>query len=422
MKSDISGFRNLSHEGRIQKIKEFANLTDEEVNLLKKTGSMDLDTASRIIENVIGTFELPLGIATNFIIDGKEKIIPMVLEEPSVVAAASYSAKLTRPVGFQTNCDDPIMIGQIQVVDVENLEKAKGNILKNKDEIIRKANDKDPVLIKHGGGVKDIEVRIIETPKGRMLIIHLLVNVSDAMGANIINTMAEHVSSYIEELTNGHVRLRIVSNLAKYRIARSNVVWTKESLTTNDYKGEDVIDRVLDAYAFACGDEYRCSTHNKGIMNGIDAVTIATGNDFRAVEAGAHAFASLNGYKPLTYYEKDADGNLVGSIELPLAVGTVGGSIRSNNIARISLKILDVKSSKELAGILASIGLAQNFAALRALATDGIQKGHMKLHAKNIAVIGGAEGDKIDLIAERMIKENKISVDRVKEILSELGD
>jgi len=419
-RSDISGFKDFDHEEKVNKVKEFASLTEEEVALLQKTGSMDIETASRMIENVIGTFELPFGVATNFLIDEKDYFIPMVLEEPSVVAAASHAAKLARPAGgFKTNCDGPVMIGQIQVIGLEDYEKAKKYVIENKQEIISMANAKDPTLIRYGGGVKDVEARIIETPKGKMLIVHLIVNVSDAMGANIINTMTEHISPYIEKLTGGSVRLKIVSNLAVYRLARAKAVWTKESLTKKGFDGEDIIERILDAYAFACGDEYRCTTHNKGIMNGVDAVTIATGNDFRAVESGAHAYASFKGnYKPLTHYERDENSNLVGTIELPLAIGTVGGSTKSNNIAKIALKILGTKTSKELAGVFASVGLAQNFAALRALATEGIQKGHMRLHAKNIAITAGAKDDDVDLIAQKLINENNISVDRARKILS----
>jgi len=421
MRSDISGFRKLTHEEKLQKVKEFAGLEEEDVALIRKTGSMNIDTASRMIENVLGTFELPFGVATNFLIDGKDYLIPMVLEEPSVVAAASYAAKLARPSGgFKTRCDEPIMIGQIQVVGLDDLEAAKKAVFREKQELIEKANRKDPILIKYGGGVTDLDARIIETPKGRMLIVDMFVNVSDAMGANIINTMAEYISSDIEEITGGAVRLCIVSNLAVKRLARASAVWKKESLEIKGLKGEDVVDRILDAYAFACGDPYRCSTHNKGIMNGIDAVTLATGNDFRAVEAGAHSYASFNTqYKPLTHYEKDEEGNLVGMIELPIAVGTVGGSTRTNDMARIALKILGVKSSKELASVLASIGLAQNFAAIRALATEGIQRGHMKLHAKNIAVMAGAEDDNVERVTQKMIEENNISVDRAREIVKE---
>ena len=415
-RSDISGFYKLPIEERLRLLKDFAGLTDEEVNILKKTGALELDSANRMIENVVGTTELPLGIATNFLINGKDYLIPMAIEEPSVVAAASYAAKLARPKGgFNTNSTEPIMIGQIQLVSVNDIEKAAQEILNKKEEIIELANKQDPILIKFGGGVKDVEVRKINTKRGEMLVIHLLVDVRDAMGANAVNTMAEAVAPFLEEITGGKARLRIISNLADRRIARAKAIWSKDIL------GEELVEGILDAYAFAEADQYRCTTHNKGIMNGIDAVVIATGNDFRAVEAGAHSYAARNGkYRSLTKYYKNEDGDLVGEIELPVAVGTVGGATRTHPIAKIALKILGVKTAKELGEIIAAVGLAQNFAALRALASEGIQRGHMELHATNIAVLAGAKGDEIDEVAEQMIKEGNINVQRAKEILEEM--
>ena len=415
-RSDISGFYKLPIEERLRLLKDFAGLTDEEVNILKKTGALELDSANRMIENVVGTTELPLGIATNFLINGKDYLIPMAIEEPSVVAAASYAAKLARPKGgFNTNSTEPIMIGQIQLVSVNDIEKAAQEILNKKEEIIELANKQDPILIKFGGGVKDVEVRKINTKRGEMLVIHLLVDVRDAMGANAVNTMAEAVAPFLEEITGGKARLRIISNLADRRIARAKAIWSKDIL------GEELVEGILDAYAFAEADQYRCTTHNKGIMNGIDAVVIATGNDFRAVEAGAHSYAARNGkYRSLTKYYKNGDGDLVGEIELPVAVGTVGGATRTHPIAKIALKILGVKTAKELGEIIAAVGLAQNFAALRALASEGIQRGHMELHATNIAVLAGAKGDEIDEVAEQMIKEGNINVQRAKEILEEM--
>ncbi|RLE28859.1 hydroxymethylglutaryl-CoA reductase, degradative [Candidatus Acetothermia bacterium] len=415
-RSDISGFYKLPIEERLRLLKDFAGLTDEEVNILKKTGALELDSANRMIENVVGTTELPLGIATNFLINGKDYLIPMAIEEPSVVAAASYAAKLARPKGgFNTNSTEPIMIGQIQLVSVNDIEKAAQEILNKKEEIIELANKQDPILIKFGGGVKDVEVRKINTKRGEMLVIHLLVDVRDAMGANAVNTMAEAVAPFLEEITGGKARLRIISNLADRRIARAKAIWSKDIL------GEELVEGILDAYAFAEADQYRCTTHNKGIMNGIDAVVIATGNDFRAVEAGAHSYAARNGrYQSLTKYYKNEDGDLVGEIELPVAVGTVGGATRTHPIAKIALKILGVKTAKELGEIIAAVGLAQNFAALRALASEGIQRGHMELHATNIAVLAGAKGDEIDEVAEQMIKEGNINVQRAKEILEEM--
>ncbi|MEM5835275.1 MAG: hydroxymethylglutaryl-CoA reductase, degradative [Candidatus Aenigmatarchaeota archaeon] len=414
--SDISGFYNLSIEERLRILRDFCNLTDDEVKLLKNTGALGLDIANRMIENVIGVQHLPLGIATHFLINGKEYFIPMAIEEPSVVAAASYAAKLARPGGgFKAEASDSLMIGQIQIINIKDIENAKKKIMEKKEELIKIANETNPTLISYGGGAKDIEIREINTIRGKMLILHLIVNVADAMGANIINTMCEAIAKRIEDLTNGKVRLRIVSNLATKRIAKAKAIWKKDVI------GEEVVEGVLDAYAFALADEYRATTHNKGIMNGIDAVALACSQDWRAIEAGAHAYASLSGrYLPLTKYEKDEEGNLVGEIELPLQVGIVGGATRTNEIAKIALKILGVSSAKELAEVMASVGLAQNFAALRALATEGIQRGHMELHARNLAIMAGAKGNLIEKVVEIMIKDGKISFENAKRILSEI--
>jgi hydroxymethylglutaryl-CoA reductase len=416
LKSKLTGFHKLGPDDKLQVIKEFSNLTDEEAGLLKKTGALDIDAAGRMIENVVGTTEMPFGVATNFLINGRDYIIPMVLEEPSVVAAASNAAKLARPRGgFSASSDDPLMIGQIQLVGVENIEESKKKIMLNKEKIFDMANKCDSILVKFGGGVRDIEIKDFDTKRGKMLVVHLVVDVRDAMGANAVNTMAERVAPFLEELTGGKVRLRIITNLADRRLARSKAVWDKDVL------GEDTIDRILDAYELAENDQYRCTTHNKGIMNGIDAIVIATANDFRAIEAGAHSYAARSGrYEPLTKYEKDEEGNLVGTIELPLALGLVGGATRTHPIAKIAVKIIGAKSTKELAEVVASVGLAQNFAALRALSTEGIQKGHMKLHSRNIAIIAGASEDQIDDVSNRMVEENNISAGRAKEILDEM--
>jgi hydroxymethylglutaryl-CoA reductase len=413
MKSDISGFHKLSPEEKAERVKQFAGLTEQEMETLRKTGALDFETANRMIENVIGTTEFPLGIATNFLINGRDYLIPMAIEEPSVVAAASYAAKLARPGGgFRTSSTPPVMIGQIQLLGIKDPNLAKQNILLKKQDILDLANTKDPVLVKFGGGAKDLEINILETKRGRMLIVNLLVDVRDVMGANAVNTMAEAISPLLEEITEGEARLRIISNLAVKRLARARAVWNKSAI------GPDTVERVLDSYEFAANDQFRCTTHNKGAMNGVDAVTIATGNDFRAIEAGAHSYAARGGsYKPLSKFHKDREGNLVGEIELPVAVGIVGGSIRTNPVARISLKILGVKTASELGEILAATGLAQNFAAMRALSTEGIQRGHMGLHAANIAVQAGAKGEDIERIAKRMIKEKNINVNRAKELL-----
>jgi hydroxymethylglutaryl-CoA reductase len=317
--------------------------------------------------------------------------------------------------GFFTDFTAPLMIGQIQLVDVKNPYLAKFEILKNKEEIISKANECDPILLKLGGGCKDLEVRIIDTIFGKMVVVHLLVDVRDAMGANAVNTMCEKVAPIIARIAGGRALLRIISNLAVYRLARAKAVFRKEVIG-----GEEVVDGIMKAYAFAEADPFRCATHNKGIMNGISALMIATGNDFRAVEAGAHGYSAINGYKPLTKYEVDKKGDLVGFIELPIQAGVIGGATQTNPIARICLKILGVKSSEELARVAAALGLAQNFAALRALATEGIQRGHMELHARNIAIMAGAKGKEIDIVAEKMVRDGKVRLDYAKEILEKI--
>jgi hydroxymethylglutaryl-CoA reductase len=415
--SRIPGFYKLSPEERLAIVKDFANLSDDEVTLLKSMGGLSLETANRMIENVIGAIAIPLGVAVNFLINGKEYIIPMAIEEPSVIAAASHAAKLARSKGgFKANCLESTMIGQIQIVGVDNLTNAEEAIIVNKETILAEANKQDPILTSLGGGAKDLIIKKIKTTRGSMLIIELLIDCKDAMGANVVNRMAEAVAPLIESFTGGKVLLRIVSNLAVKRLARATVTISKEELG-----GEDVVDAILDAYAFAASDPFRAATHNKGIMNGIIAVLLATGNDTRAVEAGAHAYASLSGrYLPLTTWEKNTDGDLVGKIELPMAVGIIGGATH-HPIARVCLKILNVKSAREFASVLAAVGLAQNLAALRALVTEGIIKGHMRLHARNVAMQAGARGHMVDIIAEKMIKEGNIRLDRAKELLKKIS-
>ena len=367
--SRIPGFFKLSPAERLQKVKEFANLTEEEIQILANTGCLNMEQVDRMIENVVGTIPIPIGIGVNFLINDQDKLIPMAIEEPSVVAAASNAAKMARQKGgFWTSSTDPIMIGQIQAVDIPDPYSAKMRILAKKEEILKLANEQDPVLVKFGGGAKDLQVRIIETIKGTMVITHLLVDCRDAMGANAVNTMAEAVAYLIEEITGGRVFLRIISNLASHRLARATAIFSKEALG-----GEEVVDGILQAYAFALADPFRAATHNKGIMNGVIALILATGNDHRAIESGAHAYAAITGqYIPLTTWEKNKDGDLVGAIEIPMAVGTIGGATKSHPIARIALKILDVKTASELGEIIAAVGLAQNLAALRALQLDCI--------------------------------------------------
>ncbi|RLG02630.1 MAG: hydroxymethylglutaryl-CoA reductase, degradative [Thaumarchaeota archaeon] len=415
--SRIPGFYKLTPEERLKKVAEFADLTQEEQDLLRRFGALDEATANRMIENVIGAFQLPLGIAVNFLINGKDYMIPMVIEEPSVVAAASNAARMTRAGGgVYTQSTESLMIGQIQLVGVKDPYGARLEVLRNRDEILELANECDPVLVKLGGGAKDLEARVIETRLGPMLIVHLIVDVKDAMGANAVNTMAEAVAPKLASITGGRFRLRIISNLADRRLVRA---WTR--IPPEAVGGREVAEGIVEAWAFADADPYRAATHNKGIMNGVDAVVIATGNDWRAVEAGAHAYACrLGRYKPLSTWELDEKGNLVGTLEMPLAVGTIGGATRTNPLARISLKILGVKSARELAEIIGAVGLVQNLAALRALAAEGIQAGHMSLHAKNIAVMAGAVGDEIDRVAEIMVREKCVRVDRAKEILEKL--
>jgi hydroxymethylglutaryl-CoA reductase len=417
MKSRIPGFYKLSPEERLRVVKELAGLSDEEEATLRNAGSLGLELASRMIENVIGGFTLPLGIATNFRINGRDYLIPMALEEPSVVAAASNAAKMARARGgFRASATEPRMIGQIQLVEVPDLARAKKNIIADKEGILGLANEQDPVLVRLGGGAKDLELRELDTKLGKMLVVHLIVDCRDAMGANAVNTMAEAVAPRLERLSKGKALLRIISNLAVHRLARAKAIFAKEAVG-----GSEVVDAILKAYAFAEADAYRCATHNKGVMNGIVALALATGNDTRALEAGAHAYAAMGGrYKPLTRYHKNSDGDLVGEIELPIAVGVVGGATAVHPAAKVNLKILGVKTASELAQVMASVGLAQNLAALRALATEGIQRGHMSLHARNIAIMAGAEGELIDLVAERLVAEKKVRIDRAKEVLREL--
>ena len=414
-KSKISGFYKLPVEKRVEIVKKFADLSDKESKLF--SSCLDIEIADRMIENVLGTFEFPIGVAVNFKINGEDKLIPMAVEESSVVAAASNAAKIARlKGGFTAECSEPIMIGQLQLLDVEDVATSVEEILNHKKQLLELANAQDKTLVDLGGGAKDLEVRILNSPLGKMIVTHIHVDVRDAMGANAVNTMCEALAPMLEELTGGRIRLKILSNLADKRLARAKAVFDKDKIG-----GEKVVDAFLESYTLASIDPYRAATHNKGIMNGIDALIIATGNDFRAIESGAHAYAARNGqYTSLTKYHKDKDGNLVGEIELPVAVGIVGGASNIHPKAKLCKKILGIKTASDLGEIVASLGLAQNFAAVYALSTVGIQKGHMKLHAKNIAVMAGAKGKEIDKIAEQMIKEEKIKIDRAKEILKEI--
>jgi len=418
-RSDISGFYKLSIDERQKLLSELVDLNQDDLEILSTFGYFQPAQIDNLIENVVGSYQLPLGLAFNFKINDKDFIIPMVIEEPSVVAAASNAAKMARKHGgFHSDEVKPIMISQIQITQLKDIEVAIESLKKSKELLLKIANEQDPILNKLGGGAQDIEIREIHTNKGKMLILHLLVNVLDAMGANVVNTMAEAISPKIEEICGGKIYLRIVSNLATHRLARSRATFDKEMLG-----GTEVVEGILNAYEFALADPYRATTHNKGIMNGIVALTLATGNDTRAIESGAHAFASISGkYSPLTKFKLDSDGNLIGEIEVPLALGIIGGMTKIHPMARLALKILNVKSASELSQVGAALGLAQNVAALRALASEGIQKGHMSLHSRNIAKLAGVPDDLIEKVSKNMIKDKKIRVDYAKEILKKINE
>ena len=413
--SVVSGFYKLSVEKRREFISQFMNLNDEDAKVF--SSCLDIATADRMIENVLGIFELPLGVAVNFLINGKDYVIPMATEESSVVAAASNAAKIARiKGGFSTTCSKPLMIGQLQVLHVRDVVGGAQELLQQKEQLLKLANAQDKVLVDFGGGAEDIEVRILDSPLGKMIVAHLIVDVRDAMGANAVNTMCEALAPILEEITAGKVRLKILSNLADKRLVKATAIFDKEKMG-----GDDVVDAFLESYTLASIDPYRAATHNKGIMNGIDALIIATGNDFRAIEAGAHAYAARSGqYTSLTSYHKNKDGDLVGEIELPMAVGVVGGAANMHPKAKLCRKILGIKTAQELAEVVASLGLAQNFAAVFALSTVGIQKGHMSLHAKNIAVMAGAKGDEIEQLAEHLIQNGKIKLDHAKDLLGKM--
>ena len=421
MTSRIPGFYKMTVEERRRTLKEARDLSNEQIAELAKNAPLSIETADNMIENVIGTFQLPLGLGLNFFINEKDYVVPMAIEEASVVASASHIAKIVRDAGgFTTEATERVMIGQIQVVGCTDFQGAKKKVLENKQIIIDAANDAYPSIKARGGGVEDLEVRILneesDSPYEKMLIAHLFVDTRDAMGANIINTMAEAVAPLIEELTEGKVYLRILSNYADRSLAKARCVIPPELLQTGEFSGEEVRDGVIYAYQFAASDPYRAVTHNKGIMNGIDPVVIATGNDWRAVEAGAHAYAARNGkYTSMTIWSKDDDGNLVGELELPMSVGTVGGATKVHPLAKRALSLLEVESSKELAQIIVAVGLAQNLGALKALATDGIQKGHMALHSRSVAIAAGATEEMVDIIAKKLVEEKDIRVGKAKE-------
>jgi hydroxymethylglutaryl-CoA reductase len=414
--SSIPKFFEKNRKEKLEIVKNFSNLTETEIEIIKNSGGgISFEQADTMVENAIGVFSLPLGIATNFQVNQKDYLVPMVIEESSVIAAASNAAKIAKiQGGFSAKADESFSIGQIQVVDTDTTSSIP-KIMQSSQEILDIANSKSQTLSKMGKGAKEITCKEIKTEVGPMLIVELLIDVGDAMGANVTNTMCEAIAPLIEKLTGGRVVLRILSNYSTRRMVRATAIFDKQGVG-----GEQVIDNIILAYQFAVNDEYRAVTHNKGTMNGIIAVANATGQDSRAIEAAANAFAAHSGrYGSLTQWSKDKNGNLIGNIELPLSVGIVGGIINIHPMAKICTKILGVTSAQELACIMASVGLAQNFSAIRALATEGIQKGHMKLHAKNIASAAGAKPEQIDKIVQKMVQENNISLNRAKELVDQ---
>jgi hydroxymethylglutaryl-CoA reductase len=420
--SRLPGFYDLPRHERLAAAARAAGLDEPAAASLAPEGGLSPEQADHMIENVVGVFGLPLGIAVNFIVNGREVLVPMAIEEPSVVAGASFMARLAREGGgFTAETTAPEMIAQLQVLDVRDLEAARRALMAEKAAILAEADQVDPILLRLGGGARDLEVRLLpETPAGPMLIVHLIYDTRDAMGANAANTAAERLAPRLEAITGGRVHLRILSNLADRRLARASCRIPVGALAFGDFTGGRVRDGIVEAWAFAAADPYRAATHNKGIMNGVDAVVIASGNDWRAIEAGAHAYAARSGrYTSLSEWSVDADGVLHGRLEMPMAVGIVGGATRVHPTARACLRLMRVATARELAEIIVSVGLAQNLAALRALATEGIQRGHMGLHARQVAIAAGAEGDLIERLARQLVLEGTVRLDRAEAILNE---
>lgn len=415
--SRLPGFYKASLNERRQRVADASGLSQQEIDHLQDTGNLDPELVEHMVENTIGTMNVPIGIATNFIIDQRETLVPMATEESSVIAAASNAARQCRSSGgIYTSTSGSLMIAQVQLVDVPNPAYARQQILEHREDIQHICDDSDPVLLSLGGGFKDMEVRLLETGAGPMVITHLIVDTQDAMGANAVNSMAEAVAPSISQWTQGQTYLRILTNLADRRLVRARATWQLE-----DMGGETVRDGMLTAYELARADPYRAATHNKGIMNGVNAVALATGNDTRAIEAGAHAYAAQNGgYASLTRWEQDQDGNLTGVLEMPMAMGLVGGATKAHPTAGICLKIMQAQTAAQLGGIAAAVGLAQNFAALRALATTGVQQGHMALHARNIALMAGAKGADVDAVANELVTSGTVRTDAAEKILANL--
>ena len=415
-------FYNLSLEERRAWVAEQAGISMEDVLALAGTGGLTPEQADHMIENVVGVYGLPLGIARHFRVNGREVLVPMAIEEPSVVASASYMARLALSGGgFFASASAPEMIGQMQILDLDDAPSARFKLLEHREELLEAATAVDPVLSRLGGGARDLQVRLIDpSPLGAFLVLHLIYDVRDAMGANAVNTAMERLAPRVEQITGGRVHLRILTNLAERRLARARCTLKLADLAFDRYSGEQVRDGIIAAWAFAASDPYRASTHNKGIMNGVDAVVIATGNDWRAIEAGAHAYAARGGqYTSLSTWGKDREGNLVGTLEMPMAVGIVGGATRVHPGARAALKLMGGQSAAELAEVIVSVGLAQNLAALRALSTEGIQRGHMGLHARQVAIAAGAAPEQVDRLAAQLVEEKVVRIDRAQEILKE---
>lgn len=415
--SRIEGLHRMTPAERLEAVARRAGLDSQMVESLKAAASGQIELADRLVENAISTMAIPVGIATNMIVDGRDVLVPMATEESSVIAAVCNAAKRCRSTGgFSTSTSGPIMVAQIQLLGASDPENVRLKVLERIEEIRTICDETDPLLVRFGGGFRDLDVRVIETAEGPMTIVHILVDTRDAMGANAVNTMAEALAPKLAEWTGARTLLRILSNLADRRVARARAVWPLDEIG-----GPQVRDDILSAYHFADADPYRAATHNKGIMNGVSAVVLATGNDTRAVEAGAHAYAARHGrYRSMSRWEKDRDGNLVGILEMPMAVGLIGGATKIHPTAQANLKVLGVTTADALARIIVSVGLAQNFAALRALATTGIQKGHMALHAQNVALMVGAVGEEIDAVASELKALGKVRQDLAEEILAKL--
>ena len=420
--SRLPGFYQLNSNERLRRVAEAVGLSDEEQAVLRQ-GGLDLALADSLVENVVGLYSLPLAVAPNFTINGRDVLVPMVVEEPSVVAAASHAARLIRDGGgFTASHDEPLMMGQVQLLDVPDLDAAEAQVQAHTAELLHLADQQLPSIVARGGGARGVETRRLTSRVGPLLVVHIVLDVRDAMGANAVNTVAEALAPHLARLTGGRPGLRILSNLADHRLARAACRVPHTSFDAQGIEGRAVVRGIVEAQAFAEADSYRAVTHNKGVMNGVDAVVVATGNDWRAVEAAAHAWAARSGqYSPLTQWDQDANGDLLGRLELPLALGIVGGTTRAHPVARLALRILGVETAGDLAQVAACVGLAQNLGALRALATEGIQKGHMTLHARQMAVAAGATGDLAQRVADQLVAEGNIKVARAEELVKAMS-